>query len=704
MNLTFQYPYWFVLLCLALGAAYAIGLYYRNSFISDPSPRQRSLFKVLGVLRFVVVSLVAMLLLSPFIKMQSTESQKPVIVLLQDNSESIGNTLSDQDSIAYAKAFAQMTEELGKQYDIKQYSFDSKLNDSFRMDYMGKLTNLSDNLSNIYSLYSNQNVGAVVLASDGIYNEGSNPLYTTSSNMRFPVFTVAMGDTTPQRDLKIGKAYFNKIVYLKDKFKVGADLLTQNISAANTRFAVYDYTNSNQPIKLNESPVSFTADGQIITQEFVLDAKQAGVKHYRLVLSPVQGEFTEVNNYKDIFIEVLDSRQKVLILANSPHPDIAAIKAAAENNQNYEVSLRYAAEVGSFDPAQYNLVILHQLPSQRNPIKPILDKLKNSSTAAWFIVGSQTHINLFNASQNALNIGQGGASLNEVTADFKTDFSIFTVSDKLKAQLARFPPLAAPFGQYRPNGSSRVMLNQQIGSVATDYPLLVFNESMGSKTAVLCGEGLWKWKINDYRFSKNNDAFNELVGKTIQSLAVKQDKRQFRVRLEKNLFLENESVDFQAELYNDNYELINTPDVTLTITDGAGKDYSMQFSRTGNAYALNAGSFKPGTYTYRAKVIYNGKELSFDGQFTITPMEMEAANTVADHQLLYQLSEQSGGKMYYPKELGQLTKAILGNAQIKPVLYETFKTQPFINLKGLFALIVLLLSVEWFARKYFGGY
>ena len=32
----------------------------------------------------------------------------------------------------------------------------------------------------MYDLYSNQNLGAIVLASDGIYNEGSNPVYAST--------------------------------------------------------------------------------------------------------------------------------------------------------------------------------------------------------------------------------------------------------------------------------------------------------------------------------------------------------------------------------------------------------------------------------------------------------------------------------------------------------------------------------------------
>lgn len=44
-------------------------------------------------------------------------------------------------------------------------------------NFTDKVTNLSELLKGVYDLYGGQNLGAVVVASDGIYNEGSNPAY-----------------------------------------------------------------------------------------------------------------------------------------------------------------------------------------------------------------------------------------------------------------------------------------------------------------------------------------------------------------------------------------------------------------------------------------------------------------------------------------------------------------------------------------------
>jgi hypothetical protein len=44
-------------------------------------------------------------------------------------------------------------------------------------------------------------------------------------------------------------------------------------------------------------------------------------------------EFTAQNNSRDAYIEVIDGKEKILLLAAAPHPDIKAIKSALEKNE-----------------------------------------------------------------------------------------------------------------------------------------------------------------------------------------------------------------------------------------------------------------------------------------------------------------------------------------------------------------------------------
>src|SRR5690606_19152666 len=91
------------------------------------------------------------------------------------------------------------------------------LNEKTSTDFSEKITNISAVFEQIESKFYNQNVGAVILASDGIYNEGNNPLYQASL-APYTVYTVTLGDTVVQRDLILKEVNHNKITFLKNQF------------------------------------------------------------------------------------------------------------------------------------------------------------------------------------------------------------------------------------------------------------------------------------------------------------------------------------------------------------------------------------------------------------------------------------------------------------------------------------------------------
>ena len=331
-------------------------------------------------------------------------------------------------------------------------------------------------------------------------------------------------------------------------------------------------------------------------------------------------------------------------------------------------------------------------------------EIMKTGVPSLFVLGSGTNYTNFNQYNLGLElIGVNGVT--NVTASVNSTFTQFTVSESLKGSIPKFPPLKTPFaGNYKIANSSSVLLYQKIGVTATDYPLLVFNEKNDSKYGFIIGEGVWRWKLNDYSNNKSHDNFNDLVSKMIQYLALKEDKSKFRIYCE-NTFLENQSVVFESELYNDSYELVNEEEVLIEITNQSGEVYpAKSFSRSGNSYRLDAGIFEVGEYSYNATVILGGKKLDLSGEFTVAELKAEYTNVVADHGLLFNIANNTGGYMFYPKELEQLAKAIFNKEEIVDVSYIEKDVSAVINWKWIFGLVMFLLSLEWFLRKRNGAY
>ncbi len=697
-NLSFQYPSWYIIFCVLLGLGCALALYFRDKTFKDHSTW---LTWLLGLLRFLTVTFLSMLLLSPLLKSLLTETKKPVVVLAQDHSESVISNMTEEQQTQYQENFKALSNSLSEQYELKEYSFGGSVREGVDFQFTDKVSNISDFVKNMYDLYSNQNLGAVIMATDGIYNEGSNPIYA-STKLAAPIYTVALGDTTPRRDLLVKRVFHNKIAYLGDKFSIQIDISAQNCAGTNTVLNVTKVQQGGNK-KLQNIPITIDKNDFFTTKEVILDTESAGVQRYRISVNAVSDETTTANNSKDIFVDVLDARQKILILANSPHPDITALKQSASKNKNYEISTQYINDP-NLSVGTYDFVVLHQLPSRTNDAGSVISTLKSRKIPHLYVVGTQTDLGKLNSQQDVISVTGDGKNTEDVQATVASDFSLFTLDEDLKKELPVFAPLVAPFGEFKLESNAQAFLYQKIGKIDTKYPLLAFAEKDNVKTGVLCAEGIWKWRLFDFLQRQNHDIFEGLLSKTFQYLSLKEDKRKFRVSINKNIYNENESIFFDAELYNESYELINEPDVNLTIKDSEGKDYNFVFNKNGKSYSLNAGLFPVGNYTFQGKTFYNGENLTYNGQFSVQPIQLEIFETTANHGLLRLLSEKYGGAVVQPQDIASISNIITEKGTVKPVIYQTTKTRSIINVKWIFFLLIGLLILEWFVRRYNGSY
>ena len=694
LNFITEYPLWFFVFCILLGAGYTALLYYRSSAFEGGNP---NIARLMASFRFISVTLISFLLLGPLLKTIFREVEKPVVIVAQDNSESV---LIGKDSAFYKTIYKENLEELIKQfqndYDVKTYSFGSAVKQEISFEFSDKETDISELMEEINTRYSNRNVGALILASDGLYNRGMSPLYK-SSKFNFPVYAIALGDTNVKKDLILSKVGHNRIAYLGNTFPLE---IYVNARQLVNREALLTVSKGNK--KLFSQKLLITGEKFSATIPVLLEAKETGVQRYNIQLSHLDGEINYSNNGKDVFIDVLDGRQKVLILANSPHPDVAALKMSIESNNNYEVHVAFVADFKKV-LSEYNLVILHQLPSLNNPAAAILDELEKHNIPRLFILGTQSSLNHFNNRNSGLFVAANQGKQNESQPLIADNLTLFTLSDHALNAIKKFPPALTPFGTYKSSGSAYIFMKQKIGMINTSDPLILFNATDEAKTGVIAGEGIWRWRIADYAGNDSHEAFNEIISKIVQYLAVKVNKNHFRVN-SKNNFFENQTVEFDAELYNDIFELINEPEVSLTITNNENKRFPFVFTKTSTAYKLTAGIFPVGEYKYEAKVKSGDKLLTQSGEFSVSALQAEALVTEADHQLLYSLTKKQDGEMVYPEGLRNLYSLIKAREDVKPVVYTQQRLNEMINLKWVFFIILVLLSVEWFLRKRSGAY
>jgi hypothetical protein len=698
LNLNFsiitEYPAWFTIFCLLAGAAYALLLYWRSSLSSDLS---KTVLRLLAAFRFVVVSVLCFLLLGPMLRTIKRAIEKPIIIFAVDNSQSV---IAAKDSVARRKAVKDMIEKLQpslqSKYELHTVLFGDEVKESSQPDFSARLTDFTKLYDELNIQYLNRNVGAVIIASDGIYNSGSNPA-AGPSRIKAPLYTVALGDTNEYRDLVLSGVDHNKTAFLGNSFPLEVRIDARQSSGSQSELVVEEEGNV-----VARRNISISGNRYHITIPVFLDAKSRGLKHYHVSLTPINGEASLTNNARDIYIEVVESKQKILIVAQAPHPDIAALKTSIETSPNYEVTTKLANDFNGIASGN-NLIILHGMPSGNSKFDEWMKRWQQENQSVWFILSSASNINTFNLSNVGLTVASSNGTLNEVQAIPAADFSLFSVSDELRNTLGSWPPLSSPFGIYKMQSNGYNLLTQRIGTVVTTQPLFAFMQSNNTKTAVLCGEGLWRWRLTDYEQNANHNLFNELISRTVQYLAATGNRSPFRLQ-SKNSYSENEQVNFDAELYDESGQLVNTPEVKMTITSSAGKQFGFTFSRTDKAYTLNAGLLPAGRYKFTAETKLGDKIYRENGEFSVNALQLETVNTIADHQLLYSMASRNGGLMIYPGQEQQLLDALNKREDITTVSYQQKKLADLVEEPWVFILLIVFLSTEWFLRKRSGSY
>ncbi|HOZ89584.1 MAG TPA: vWA domain-containing protein [Bacteroidia bacterium] len=691
MEIILATPYWYILLCLLAGLGCAWWLYGGNSPFNETPWLRRTLF----FLRFLSFSIIAFLLLSPFIKSAIREVEKPAIAIAFDNSSSILLDSTHFSASALNQLAEKLTSAFKNDYEAGRYSFGSKVdNEVTDNDFSEKSTNISEMFDYLKSLYGGRNLGAVIMLSDGIYNKGSNPVYT-AEKLKVPVYTIAVGDTTINRDVLISDVAYNKVAFLGNNFPVEVGVTMRQASGTAVTLTIKE-----DSLTLFSRMISASGNNYFAKIPVILSANRKGIHKYKIRISEVDGEKNLLNNEADIYVDVSERKMKILLLAQSPHPDIAAIKSVLDKSNLYETKVIFQEQADE-NFSNYNLVILHQLPSAKSTT--LLQKIKTAEVPYFIIAGAQMNVAAFNNSGTGVTINQPVAKMNEVYAKVSDQFGLFSLSDDMQKVLSQLPPLFVPFGNYKVEKETNTLLAQRIGSIQSSMPLWYFSTSGTMRTGVLLGEGLWRWQLNEYALSGNHDVTDELILKSVQYLTSKEKKEPFMIQYKRS-YTEGENIEFDATLYNAAGELINEPEVRLNIYNDEKKEFRYTFNRSNNAYQLNAGMLPPGRYTFSADTKAGDKVYKETGEFSVVPLLLENFESTANHQLLNTISSNTGGIMVTPDKINLLIDAVQKNETVKPVSYYHKKLIELISLKSLLAICLLLIAMEWFLRKRFGSY
>lgn len=665
--------------------------YYRNQ--KNTKDWSRLKINTLIIVRSLALSLLGVLLLGIILESSEMKKGKPVVITLVDSSSSM---LGHSDSSSVKKNVNSYLESLKKKFESKMDLLVYTVGDGERNYsgvFNGKETDLYSGFDFVFNQYYGRDQKVICLISDGNFNKGVNPVYAAEKISLTPIYALAVGDTIMKKDHFIRNAIANEVAFLKNQFPITVNVEARKMSAGKSFIKLLKEGKeiAKQEINYNNESLQF------FEHTFLVDADQLGFVAYQIELEEVVDEVSYSNNKSTVYVEVLDNRSKILILADAPHPDITAVKKAIENKDNLLVDAELISDFEK-DLKDYELIILHLSKNVNH--SDVLNKIKSTNAGVFYMISSS--VNAAEVSKLGLSIQYpNGSNKDEVRVHGNSSFQTFEISEELKNELINWPPINVKFGTIK-EGSGSVLLKQRIGTVKKDDPVLFFKDG-DKKIGVFLGDGLWRWRLMEFARKGNHTAFNELIDKSVQFLTVKDNKEPFRVTLP-NRFRSNEEIILKAEFYNKTMQPITSPVVSLVLNGENIKETNYTFAKEEKAYSLNLGELKPGRYNWEATTSFEGKTYKKQGTFVVELVSLEQLETVANHAVLQTLASQSGGQFFALRDFEKMLNHLANRKDLSPKSYQEKEYADLIDLLWLFSLIIILFSLEWFIRRYSGSY
>jgi hypothetical protein len=674
---------------MILGFGYALFFYFNSKF-------EKKFKWILAILRGVLVSSLAFLLLNPLMKYITSTILKPSVVILFDDSQSMKFGGENILKGLTTKVFEVQNQIRAKGYDctILPLSSDKVIENDSDLKFESRKTNISTAFQNIKSNYEGQNLSDVVLISDGILNDGVSP---TFSKYPFAVHTVGFGDTTAKKDIKINGITANKIAYLGSKFSVNVDISAFGFANQADNVVIKD----SQGAIVGKKDFAINQADYFSGISFELQATKPGKARYIVEVGKKPGEFSTINNTKEIIIEIVDGKEKILVLAAAAHPDLKALRSILDKNSLFESTFSIQPVVEPKEP--FDILILHHLPDAQGAYTAIVQKAIAKNKPVLYFVGSKTNFTAFNGMQSVVSITSSGNRLDKANPIRNALFQKFQQNTSADDIFSKMPPLIVPFGEYKLNTGAENILLQKIVNVPTPKTLLGININAEKKSAVFVGEGLWQWRLEEYALSESQLNIDELILKTLQLISLKEDKSKLRIYPISETFNVDESVQIAAETYNNLYEKIFDQNIVVKINGEKGFSKTFNFQNTKEQSSFTMAKLPVGVYTYSASSTILGKSETASGQFVISQNDLELSNSTADFGLLKTISTANNGKFITSNAVSSLVD-VISNNNLTNKISSSEELKDLVNIKWILVLLLLLATLEWVARKYFGQY
>lgn len=663
------------LLLLLLAALVALAIVGFQYFYKSKKSGKTIIY--LAFFRFLALFGLFSLLINPKFTKNNITIEKSNLVVLVDNSSSVKPF---ESAIRGTLDAIKSNADLQEKFNIQEYKFGKALRIADSLTFNDKQTDVSQALNAVSGIYNNANT-AVLLLTDGNQTLGQDyEFYANKYN--YPVFPIAIGDTTQYEDVYIHQVNTNKYAFLKNKFPI--EFYVSYEGEENKNIAVSISMDGN---KVFSTQIQFNSSQKSKRINTFLEANSIGVKKIGILVESLSNEKNTNNNSKTVAVEVIDEKTNIGLVSAISHPDIGAFVKAIESNEQRSVRL-IKPDNSLADLDEIDIFILYQPDVS---FKAVYDFIQNKKASVLVVEGPKTDLNFLNRAQKSFQI-ETGYPIQEVFPTINPSFNFYDISD---FKTDDFPPLLTKSGSVSFTGANQTLLQMQIRGIDLQNTLFGLTEADGAKTALFLGEGIWKWRLQSFRNDRNFENFDQFIGKLLLFLSDNKKKNRLDIvyqpiyegatdaRISATYFDETFVFDANAAII---LKLNNNKEIPMLVKNGY--------------YEADLSDLIPGDYSFTAQV--SNTPILKSGKFTILDFDVENQFFSTDDQKLEKLAQITKGSLIYPNQTGALLSQINSDTRFIPIQKSNENVVSLIDFQIILIIIIAALSAEWFIRKFNG--
>ena len=712
------------------------------------TPAWKALFVTL---RSSVLVLILFCLLRPVITTLQVSPQETYLGVLIDDSQSMSiEDLSGGQSrrSAVAELFFEdgLLGKLSASFQIRSFRFDKETQRIAGIDDLseaGTATSIAQALSYVDDQLSGLPLGGLVLISDGADNSGIDPVIVAQDfgTRQIPIFTIGVGQEDIPQDIGIVDVRVAKTVLEGSVFNVQVAVSHRGYAGQEVEISIMD------------------GEAQVVSKIVVMGAEGV-TQRYDLELTPERPELivydltvelqsNEIIDQNNTYSFLVDNTEKapldILYIEGHPRNEYKFIRRAVEGDDSlrlvtylqtgpekyYRQGIKSPTELSSGFPTdketlyQYEAIILGDIEKSffTDEQLQMIDDFVAERGGGFLISGmiDEEFINTpiadilpvtlveekFLPSHLRGGIRRGEHPTGELFYPRLTNNGEFSPLLRLAGEDSenlnlwrQLPDLQGVYVSGRIKPGATVLIEHPLLQYQNQaLPIIALQRYGSGRSISIATASTWRWQM---MLPAADQSHETLWRQLLRWLAVSAPER-ITIEFDREFYNVGDEVNVRAMVLNDEFEPDNDALLWLQTSDPLDQitDVPMEWDiEADGVYRTNFTVEEEGIYSLLIDVASAAGNASADSSekraaFVVTPSLREYTNAELDSGLLLRMAQASGGSYFNLSAASSLADTI----EFTPNAYSTEVQIDLWDQPWLLALLILLLCIDWMARR-----